>query len=198
LSDSPSIIIGQLDRAARDNDRSGVATLSKRALEVLEAMGRITGEVSAITSQTLNVVNNTQILNSPPVLALESGLLEICREHPEVQTKIVALLKSLDAQQMDAPIGSQIIDAKPVYDSAARSVAIKAGQAKKQALIAGGMSPEDAAVQCAAERMSNVLKSDRDEVRAKRSAVAKASWELRKAPLFPGAPLRTGGGRHVP
>ena len=65
-------------------------------VEVLAPIGRITGEVAQFASTTINIQNNTQILNSPVFAELQSGLLQVCAAHPEARADIVSLFRQLD------------------------------------------------------------------------------------------------------
>ena len=93
-----SLVVNQLDRAAQANRGYEVDRLAGRLVEILKEMGCITGEVSRIAGVTMNVTNNVQILNSPPFLELQAGLLAICQARPEVRADIVALFHALDAK----------------------------------------------------------------------------------------------------
>jgi hypothetical protein len=98
LAIARSIVFNQLDRAAQANRGYEVDRLAGRLVEILQAMGGITGEVSRIAGVTMNVTNNVQILNSAPFLELQTGLLQVCAAHPEVRADIVALFHQLDAK----------------------------------------------------------------------------------------------------
>src|SRR6202047_775055 len=81
-----SIVFGQLDRSAQRDKPYEVERLSGRAAELLQAIGKVTGELSAFTSQNINITNNNvAILNSAPFIDLQAGLLQICGRHPEAR-----------------------------------------------------------------------------------------------------------------
>lgn len=103
-----SAIFGMLDQRAIAGDHVAVATLSGRATDVLREIGRLTGQISALTSSTIiNVTHNTAILNSAPFAELQSGLLEVCARHPEARQDIVALFRQLDAKHAPRPPQAQ-------------------------------------------------------------------------------------------
>jgi hypothetical protein len=70
-----SILIGQLDRSAQRDKPYEVERVAGRILDVLREIGRLTGEVSAIASQTF-IQNNFSVLNSPEFIDLQTGFLE--------------------------------------------------------------------------------------------------------------------------
>jgi hypothetical protein len=94
-----SILVAQLDRMATANDADGVAKISRPLLDVLKALGRVTGEINSLAASTIiNVSHNTTILNSAPFTDLQAGLLRVCQAHPEARQDIVRLFRDLDAK----------------------------------------------------------------------------------------------------
>jgi hypothetical protein len=98
LAITRSILMNALDKSAQAGKPYEVDRLSGRMVEVLAAIGRITGEVAQFASTTINIQNNTQILNSPVFTELQAGLLAICVAHPEARADIIALFRDLDAR----------------------------------------------------------------------------------------------------
>ena len=89
--------MGQFDRVAQKNDHNAVAIVSGRLLETLKAIGQITGEIGDLAAKTtINIQQNTTIINSAPFTELQAGLLRITAQHPEARKAIVALFLDLD------------------------------------------------------------------------------------------------------
>ncbi len=99
-----SSVIQQLVLAASVNDGHRVAVLAGRATEVLREIGRITGELSAIGSLTVN--NNTAVfVNSAAFARLEAMLLDRLRGFPDALREVVAGLREIEAD--DEPADSR-------------------------------------------------------------------------------------------
>ncbi len=98
LSIIRSILIGQLDRSAQRDKPYEVERVAGRVLDVLKEIGRLTGEVQAYASQTLNIQQNFNFANTPEFIDLQTGLLQVCQAHPEARADIVALFQRLDAR----------------------------------------------------------------------------------------------------
>lgn len=97
-----SVLVGQLDRSAQRDKPYEVERVAGRVLDVLKEIGRLTGEVQAYASQTINIQTNVNVLNSPEFLDLQHGLLQLCSAHPDARADIVALFHRLD-QKHSAP-----------------------------------------------------------------------------------------------
>jgi hypothetical protein len=92
-----SIIFGQLDRSAQRDKPYEVERLSGRAVEVLQAIGKITGELSAFTSQNISVTNNTAIVMNSPVMAeLQANLMTALAPFPDARKAVISLFLRLD------------------------------------------------------------------------------------------------------
>jgi len=104
------VLMRQLLLAADSGDRTGTATLSGRAIECLRELGRVTGEISNLTSVTQ--INNVAIFNSPQFAELESMLVERLRDHPGALKAVIEGLQELEARsapegRMPVPVGPQ-------------------------------------------------------------------------------------------
>ena len=89
------VLMRQLLTAANSGDRIGTASLSGRAIECLKELGRITGEISNLTS--FPTVNNTAVfVNSPQFAALETMLIERLAKYPDALAAVVAGLRELE------------------------------------------------------------------------------------------------------
>lgn len=92
-----SIIFGQLDRSAQRDKPYEVERLSGRAVEVLQAIGKVTGELSAFTSQNISVTNNTAIvMNSPVIAELQANLMAALAPFPDARKAVISLFLRLD------------------------------------------------------------------------------------------------------
>jgi hypothetical protein len=123
-----SILMNQLAREAELNKSDAVERVAGRLIDCLAQIGQQTGEVSRLAGTVFNITNNTQILNSPPFIELQAGLLQICAVHPEARVDIVALFRALDEKHAVSAPAKVIEHEAPV----SRSEAIKAGIAAKR------------------------------------------------------------------
>jgi hypothetical protein len=89
-----AVLFNQFLNAAEAGDRAGVVNVAGRLLESLREIGRLTGELRQISGVTINTTLN--VFSSAELLALQEGLLQIARRHPEAKSDIVGLLRSLD------------------------------------------------------------------------------------------------------
>ena len=127
LSILRSILFGQLDRSAQRNKPFEVERISGRALDTLREIGRLTGELSAFTSQSINVVNNqTLVMSSPIVTELQAELLQTLAPYQDARAAVIAMFVRLDERHRGSDM--KLIEAGPI----SRSDAIKAGQAAKR------------------------------------------------------------------
>jgi hypothetical protein len=91
---------------ALDPFRAGSAQLNKpyeveriggRVLDTLKEIGRLTGELSAFTSQSINVVNSqTIVMNSPIVAELQAELLQTLAPYQDARAAVIAMFVRLD------------------------------------------------------------------------------------------------------
>ncbi len=97
------VLMRQLLTAADSGDRIGTASLSGRAIECRKELGRVTGEISNLTSFTQ--VNNTAVfVNSPQFAALETMLIERLAKYPDALAAVIDGLRALEDRS--APEGS--------------------------------------------------------------------------------------------
>ncbi len=115
LTITRSILMNALDKSAQAGKPYEVDRLSGRMIEVMREIGRITGEVRDFASTTINIQNNTQILNSAPFMELQAGLLQVCARHPNARADVIALFHELDARH-SAP-APKLIEAKEPTDA---------------------------------------------------------------------------------
>ena len=98
LTITRSLVMAQMDREAQLNKPFAVDRLAGRMVEILRELGHATGEVHKLAGTIVNITNNTQVLNSPPFLELQAGLLQVCAAHPDARADIIKLFHSLDAK----------------------------------------------------------------------------------------------------
>jgi len=88
-------LMGQFVHQCEADAAIGAANVAGRVLDVLQQIGRITGEVAAAAAPG-TVINNTIGISAAPAFpALMDGLLRICRVHPEARADIIALIDEL-------------------------------------------------------------------------------------------------------
>ena len=92
-----STLMQALLTAASVGDRHALAALSGRAVEVLKEIGKLTGEVSRITS----VTNNFNFAESPMFALLQAMLIERLASWPEALASVVEGLGALDALEAE-------------------------------------------------------------------------------------------------
>jgi hypothetical protein len=88
-------VFKQLIAAGSINDRPAVAALAGRAVDILESIGKLTGELRALAPQT--VTNNTAIfVNSPIFAELQSMLVERLAPYPPALAAVIDGLRALE------------------------------------------------------------------------------------------------------
>ena len=92
-----SLLMHQMNLAAESGKPYVMDRIGGRLLETLQALGRITGEISQFASATINVTNNQAlILNSPVVAELQSELLQALAPYPDARRDVIAMFVRLD------------------------------------------------------------------------------------------------------
>lgn len=106
-------LMKQFQLAAVCNDRKAVASLAGKLDEVLNSIGRITGEMLRLAPGS--VVNNTAIfVNSPMFVDLQTMLMRKLQGHPEALGRVVEGLAELEAKAAPSSNGATTIDANAV------------------------------------------------------------------------------------
>jgi hypothetical protein len=101
---SRATLMSQMQAAAACNDRHGTATLAGRLNETLSLIGKLTGEMLALSP--VNITNNTAVfMSSPLYLELEQMLIATLSDHPDVLAKVVGGLRQLEER---TPIGNAL------------------------------------------------------------------------------------------
>jgi hypothetical protein len=101
-----SILMNQLAREAELNKSYAVERVAGRLIDTLKEIGSITGEVAKLSGTVFNIQNNVQILNSPPFLEMQTGLLELCAKHPGARADIIELCHAIERRYPDDQDGS--------------------------------------------------------------------------------------------
>ncbi len=115
LSITRSVLVGQLMAQAEANSASGVATIAGRLLDVLTALGKLSGEIQA-TAAPSTVINNTIGISAAPAFPdLMQGLLHISRAHPEARADIIALVDRLNGSPEPMPRPVAAIEHEPAH-----------------------------------------------------------------------------------
>jgi hypothetical protein len=96
-------IFNQMMIAASTNDGFRVATLAGRAIEALKEIGKLTGELSQLSSLHVSTTNIAYV-NSPAFARLEEMLLDRLRAYPDALRAVVEGLRSLEDSE-GAPDG---------------------------------------------------------------------------------------------
>jgi hypothetical protein len=100
-----SAVFQQLMLASSVNDGHRVAVLAGRATEVLREIGKVTGELSAIGSLTVNNINNVAFVNSPTFARLEEMLIARLQAYPDALRAVVAGLRGLEGHDASGVAG---------------------------------------------------------------------------------------------
>ena len=99
-----TMLMSQLAAMTEAGDARGAAMVSGPLVNVLEKIGKVTGEIATIAQGTINVTNNVAIVNSPAFARVQAALLKALANHPAARAAVVAALTELDQEQMqDAP-----------------------------------------------------------------------------------------------
>jgi hypothetical protein len=97
-----AVVYDALVAASEAGDRGGIAQLSSRALEILQELGRASGQLRA-SAAGVHVEQNNFFFTSPIFHQLEGALLEALRNHPAARADVVKALRGLEAGVTRAP-----------------------------------------------------------------------------------------------
>lgn len=86
------VLFNQFLAAAETNDRQGVVNVASQLLSALRDLGKVTGELRALSGITVNH-NTINIGTAPEFIALQEGLLDIARAIPEARDPIIQLIR---------------------------------------------------------------------------------------------------------
>lgn len=95
-------LTAQLTACSDAGDTNGVATVSHALTKVLAAIGKVTGEVSTLSSLTVN--QNINLAESADFMKAQRAILKALQAHPAARADVVKALQALDLA--DAPVAS--------------------------------------------------------------------------------------------
>ena len=96
-------LMSQFQLAVAANDKNGAAILAGRLTEVLNAMGRLTGEMGQLAANHINITNNVAFLQDHPAFAkVQASLLRALAPFPDARAAVVTALRALDADNAPA------------------------------------------------------------------------------------------------
>jgi hypothetical protein len=104
-----AVVYDALVAASEAGDRNGISSLAARALEILQELGRASGELIRVSSG-MHVQQNNFFFSSPAFRQLETGLLEALRKHPEARADVIRMLRDLETGTRVALSAPAIID----------------------------------------------------------------------------------------
>lgn len=87
-------LLGQLAACAEAGDAIGASRVANALVGTLERMGKITGELSTLSSMT-NI--NVALVNSPEFADLQARMLRALAPYPEARAAVVAEYREIDA-----------------------------------------------------------------------------------------------------
>lgn len=99
-----TMLMGALGATTEAGDARGAAIVAGQLVSVLEKIGRVTGEISALAAGTINVTNNVAIINSPAFGQVQAAILRALAPHPAARMAVVDALRALDAVAVDPVI----------------------------------------------------------------------------------------------
>jgi hypothetical protein len=91
-------LFNQMLLAASTNDGHRVAVLAGRAIEALKEIGKLTGELSQLSSLSISTTNIAYV-NSPAFARLEEMLLDRLRAYPDALRAVVEGLRQLQGDE---------------------------------------------------------------------------------------------------
>ncbi|UFW82852.1 hypothetical protein BjapCC829_22955 [Bradyrhizobium barranii] len=95
-------LMSSMAACSEAGDARGVAMVSNSLVGVLERMGKITGELSALAGSTINVTNNVAIVNSPIFARLQAAQLKALAAFPEARAATLAAWREIEAETDEA------------------------------------------------------------------------------------------------
>ncbi|TNC07101.1 hypothetical protein FF100_33550 [Methylobacterium terricola] len=98
-----STLVGQLVICAETGDAGRVAYLGSKVLEVLQEIGKLTGEIRRLNPGITITNTVVTLFETPGFVAFADGLLRVARDHPEAKADILALLRQMEAGPAPEP-----------------------------------------------------------------------------------------------
>lgn len=91
-----TLLMSHLDATTQAGDARGAAVVSGSLVNVLEKIGKVTGEIATIAQGTINIQNNVAIVNSPQFAQVQAAILRALAPHPAARMAVVEALRALD------------------------------------------------------------------------------------------------------
>ena len=109
------VLMAALANMAEAGDARGASIVAAQLVNVLEKIGKVTGEIATIAQGTVNnITNNVAIVNSPAFAKVQAALLNALAPHSAARADVVAALRQLDSEAaLEAP-GPRLIEAQAV------------------------------------------------------------------------------------
>jgi hypothetical protein len=99
-------LLAQLAVMNEAGDAKGVIGVTAQLTRTLEAIARVTGELSTLANNTINIstTNNVAVLSEHPMFVrLQAAILTALAPHPEARRDVIAALNALDDNPSQAP-----------------------------------------------------------------------------------------------
>lgn len=98
-----TLLMSHLDATTQAGDARGAAIVSGSLVNVLEKIGKVTGEIATIAQGTINIQNNVAIVNSPQFAQVQAAILRALAPHPAARMAVVEALRALDDEVAVSP-----------------------------------------------------------------------------------------------
>jgi hypothetical protein len=108
-------LLTQLAVMNEAGDAKGVIGVTAQLTRTLEAIAKVTGELSTLANNTINIntTNNVAVLSEHPMFVrLQAAILNALAAHPEARRDVIAALNALD----DGPLQAPALPAPKVID----------------------------------------------------------------------------------
>jgi hypothetical protein len=92
-------LLTQLSVLNEAGDSRGVALVTGQLTRTLEAIARVTGELSTLANNTINIhtTNNVALLTEHPMfIRLQAAILKALAPHPDARRDVIAALNEID------------------------------------------------------------------------------------------------------
>jgi hypothetical protein len=106
-------LLTQLAVMNEAGDPKGVVAVTAQLTRTLEAIARVTGELSTLANNTINIntTNNVAVLSEHPMFVrLQAAILTALAPHPDARRDVIAALNELDGERAPALPEPKVID----------------------------------------------------------------------------------------
>jgi hypothetical protein len=93
-----TMLMSHMATMTEAGDARGAAIVAAQLVNVLEKIGKVTGEIATIAQGTINVTNNVAIVNSPQFARVQAAILRALAGHSAARMAVVEALRSLDEE----------------------------------------------------------------------------------------------------